>query len=215
MFSYSYLNGARETLHAFSVPIAMAHTTHITILNGLISNDEKAWRKFQDFYTPLITICGQDYKLSTEEIEDLRQDVMAEIYESEIASKYNPMRGRFRSLLRTIIHRKAYAIYKRRMPTTSPIDEATSLSTNDVESLESQWENEWREFIKDAALKILRDETNERQYMAFDLYVLQNMDVESVAAIMHMTVNQIYIAKSRLSSKLQEIVSSLKDTDGE
>ena len=193
----------------------MAHTTHKSILDGLISNEEKAWRKFQEFYTPLITICGQDYKLTQEEIKDLRQDVMAEIYQSDIASKYDPMRGRFRSLLRTIIHRKAYAIYKRRMPkTVLSVDELDGISSCEP-SLESRWEDEWREFVKNAALKILRDETSERQYMAFDLYVLQDMDVESVALIMKMNVNQVYIAKSRLEKRLQEIVASLKDFDGE
>ncbi|MCQ2397286.1 MAG: sigma-70 family RNA polymerase sigma factor [Lentisphaeria bacterium] len=193
----------------------MAHTTHKSILDGLHSNEEKAWRKFQEFYAPLITICGQDYDLTQEEIEDLRQDVMAEIYKSDIASKYDPMRGRFRSLLRTIIHRKAYAIRKQRIPRTFVSVNALDGLSSCEPSLESRWEDEWREFVKNTALKILRDETNERQYMAFDLYALQNMDVESVALIMKMNVNQIYIAKSRLESRLQEIVESLKKIDGE
>lgn len=189
----------------------MAHTTRQSILLGLISNDERAWMEFQEFYTPLIIICGQDYRLTPEEINDLRQEVMEEVFEKKIASKFNPARGRFRSLLRTIIHRKASAIFKRRVPSASPINEETEDSSMTENPLEARWDEEWREFIKNAALKILREESNERQYMAFDLYVLQGMEAESVASIMNMTTNQVYIAKNRLGGRLREIVASLEE----
>ncbi len=162
---------------------------------------------FQEFYTPLIVICGHDYHLTDEEIEDLRQEVMVDLFKNNVISKYDPRRGRFRGLLRTIIHHKAYRIYQKRLPNTEALTEENS---GVVDSQEGRWEDEWRAFLQEVALKQLRESADEQQYMAFDLYVLQEKDPKTVASILGFSVNQVYLAKNRLGAKLREIVEQLE-----
>ena len=127
----------------------MTYTTRKSLLNGVHDGDEMAWLQFQNFYRPLMRICGHDYNLTEEEIQDLQQEVLYEVFKANVAGKYDRRKGRFRDYLRTIIHRKAFAILKQRMPSDIPdfVLEETSVS------MDAQWEDEWRRFIMGNALE--------------------------------------------------------------
>ena len=65
----------------------MSYTTRKSLLNGVHNGDEMAWLQFQNFYRPLMRICGHDYKLTEEEIQDLQQEVLYEVFKADIAGK--------------------------------------------------------------------------------------------------------------------------------
>ena len=49
---------------------------------------------------------------------------------------------------------------------------------------------------------------DEKTFMAFELYGLQNRKVDTVADILEMTPNQIYVAKNRCLNILQKIITT-------
>lgn len=189
----------------------MSYTTRKSLLNGVHEGDEKAWLEFQNFYRPLMRICGHDYKLTDEELKDLQQDVLFEVFKADIAGKYDRTKGRFRDYMRTIIQRKAIAILKQRLT-----PDLTDGFLQDLQqSMDAQWEQEWREFILENAIDELKENISEKNFMAYDLYANKDLPPEKVAEILKMTTNQVYIAKTRCLQMLKDIVDRLKNDDSQ
>ncbi len=187
----------------------MAYTTRKTLLQGIHDNDEKSWEQFQEFYRPLIRICGHDYKLTDEEIKDLQQEVLIEIFRANVVNNYDKEKGRFRDYLRTIIHRKIFGAIKNRLPTL-PEDGAFQ---EKEESMEIDWSEEWRQFIIETALDELKEQVSETSFLAYDLYVNQGLPPAKVAKMLSITPNQVYSARTRCIQQLKEIVEKLKSDD--
>lgn len=185
----------------------MAYTTRKSLLNGLHDGDETAWEQFQEFYRPLIRICGHDYKLTEEEIQDLQQEVLLEVFKADVVGKYDQKRGRFRDYLRTIIHRKALVVLNRRLPILSQDD-------TEIEStMLKEWDEEWHAFILETAMDELKELVSETSFLAYDLYVNQKFPPDQVAKMLSITTNQVYIARTRCIQQLKEIVKKLKSDD--
>ena len=190
----------------------MAYTTRISMLRGVHEHDEHSWEEFQAFYTPLIFFCGRLYKLTHEELQDLRQEVFRQVATTDVTGKYDPTIARFRAYLQGVIRHCILAILRQRTPGKSSLEDLEESPAGQIEDKGVQVEFE--KLLLQAALEQLREELDERQFTAFDLYALQKRPVQEVAEIMKMTVNQVYLAKSRNTARLQEILESLRKEAG-
>jgi len=188
----------------------MAYTTCYTLLNGVADNDDASWRRFQEFYQPLITICGHDYGLNQSELEELQQDVLLAVFKENVVQNFVPGMGRFRDYLRVVIHRKAFAICSRR-PKKNNAPVAPEIPVEP--SQWSHWEDEWQAFMFSLALAKLKEQLDVSQYMAFEMYALKNMSPKDVAKILGISVESVYQTKTRLLVKLREIVTELKKSE--
>ena len=113
--------------------------------------------------------------------------------------------------MRTIIQRKAIAILKQRL--TPDITDGFLQELQ--QSMDAQWEQEWREFILENAIDELKENVSEKNFMAYDLYANKDLPPEKVAEILKMTTNQVYIAKTRCLQMLKDIVDRLKNDDSQ
>jgi len=191
----------------------MPYTTNHTILRGVAANDEDAWRAFINFYHPFIYLCGCDHGLTPEELEDLQQEVAMTICNGHVIDKYDVNVGRFRALLRSVIHHRAIDILRRRLPPSVEIDNDQLMEhvLNAAHSAQaSSPETEWQKTVLDMAMSELREKISHTNYLAFDLYVRQDMAPEKVAEMLEITLNQVYIAKNRGLAMLKTIVARLK-----
>ena len=187
----------------------MAYTTRKTLLNGVHQGDNRAWEQFWDFYRPLIRICGHDYKLTEDEIKDLQQEVLIEVFQADVVGKYNSQRGRFRDYLRTIIQRKIFGIFRKRFP---PCEQDDILAETES-TIEELWDEEWHAFLLEAAIDELKERVSETTFLAYDLYANQGMPPDVVASMLSINANQVYIAKTRCVQLLKEIIEKLKSDD--
>ncbi|MBR4222678.1 MAG: sigma-70 family RNA polymerase sigma factor [Victivallales bacterium] len=185
----------------------MAFTTRRSLLRGVHENTPAAWEKFQAFYTPLITLCGQDYGLNAEEIKDLRQNVLLAVFKHDLTGKFNPNIAHFRTLLRTVIQRKAIDILRQRLGCFKKLSNEIP---DDNQTLEAQWKEEWRQFLLKIANEELREIISNDHYMAFDLYFTQKRPVAEVCEVLGMTQNQVYTIRSRVFKQLQDIIQRLE-----
>ena len=185
----------------------MAFTTNHSLLRGVHDNTPEAWEKFQAFYTPLITLCGQDYGLNDEEIKDLRQDVLLAVFKNDLTGQFNPNIAHFRTLLRTVIQRKAIDILRQRLDSYKHLSDGVP---DDDQTMEAKWQEEWRQFLLKIANEELRETISNDHYMAFDLYVNQRRPVKEVCEVLGMTQNQVYTIRTRVVKQLQEIVQRLE-----
>ncbi len=186
----------------------MAFTTRRSLLRGVHDNTPAAWEKFQEFYTPLITLCGQDYGLNDEELKDLRQNVLLAVFKNDLAGQYNPNIAHFRTLLRTVIQRKAIDILRQRLGNN--FKKLSNEIPDDDQTLEAQWKEEWHQFLLKIANEELRETISNDHYMAFDLYFNQKRPITEVCEVLGMTQNQVYTIRLRVFKQLQEIVQRLE-----
>ncbi|MBO4513622.1 MAG: sigma-70 family RNA polymerase sigma factor [Victivallales bacterium] len=186
----------------------MAYTTRASLLRGIHAGDEASWKRFWDFYSPLILFCGGLFGLLPDEKQDLRQDVMLAVMKDAPTPRYDSTLGRFRTYLQGIIRHKAQDILRRRIGDGVDISVIEQIPDDDY--IQRKMDEEYENVIFNMALDELKDELDERQYIAYEMYALQNRPPEEVARILGMSVNQVYLAKSRGVKEMKAIVERLK-----
>ena len=188
----------------------MAFTTKKTLLSKISDGDEVSWDEFFEMYRPLIFIRGRDFGLNKTECDDLTQLVMAEVFKMRNRFSYDPAKGKFREYMKKIISHQAL-----RLKNDSYADKKFVTLSDDISEdnneLEQSWQQEWEAQQMKMALDELKHKIEPLTYQAFDLYALQNCAAEEVAAWLKISVNSVYLAKTRSIAKLKEIISNLPD----
>ena len=178
------------------------------MLRGIHAGDEASWKRFWDFYSPLILFCGGLFGLQADEKQDLRQEVMLAVMKEAPCPKYSKTLGSFRSYLQGIIRHKTLDILHRRLE--SKVGDTEMEQIPDEDCIQKMLDEEYEKIIFNMALEELGGAVDERQYVAYEMYALQDRPPEEVAHILQMSVNQIYLAKSRCTKEMKAIVERLK-----
>lgn len=174
------------------------------------SGDTDAWQEFTRRYSRLIWWFGKDTGLSSSEAEDLVQEVLADFARQASALEYDPGRGRFRGLLRTIARRRAIDMLRRKQ---LPMDASVSLSRlESVEAAEQAWERLDTRSLVLRALEQVATEVEPVTYQAFQLHMLEGWSVKRVAEFLGISNESVYAAKSRLLARIR--VSLAERADG-
>jgi RNA polymerase sigma-70 factor (ECF subfamily) len=77
--------------------------------------------------------------------------------------------------------------------------------------LEKIWDTEWEKNLLEVAISKARRRIDPAQYQIFDFYVNKNWDPERVAKACGVTVNQVYLAKHRVTEMITKEVERLKN----
>ena len=84
----------------------------------------------------------------------------------------------------------------------------------DPESEISQfWDREHDRYVADKIMQMIRPRFRPNTWEAFHRFVVEDKDAEQVAADLGMSVNSVYIAKSRVLAAFREEALGLLDQD--
>lgn len=188
----------------------MIYSTRKTLLEAIKDGGEVSWHEFYAVYRPLIILRGSDYQLTTDEKEELVQMVLLEIFHKCKSFHYDRSLGRLRDYLRRIIGCKAVDILRKRK--TNHVSADVLDRHPDRESLlELAWTNEWHNHLLSQAINILRSQIEPITFQAFELHVINERPAKEVASFLNISVNMVYVAKSRSASKLRTIIHELQE----
>ena len=83
----------------------------------------------------------------------------------------------------------------------------------DAEELEEVWQHEWRQAVLREAMRELAENPkfDPRTIRAFERVAFEEKPPAEVAAEVGMTVNEVYVAKSRVLQRLQRIMAELEE----
>jgi DNA-directed RNA polymerase specialized sigma24 family protein len=83
----------------------------------------------------------------------------------------------------------------------------------DPASDDAAWETERRQAVLALALTKLREEskTSDNTIRAFELTAIRGVPSDAAARECGMTVDEVYVAKNRVTKRLREIVAQLDD----
>lgn len=191
----------------------LATRTTTRLLDALLEPaNEPAWAQIDARYRPVIAGLARRLGLRDADAEEVAQQALSEFVRVYREGRYDRTRGRLSSWILGIAHNTALRIARTSKKNLLP--GATILSeTPDDNALRSIWTDERDRTILSRAIGMLRDESDvdDRTLLAFDLVALRGVPVAEAAAQSGMSVEQVYVAKSRMTKRLREVVAQLTE----
>ena len=191
-------------------------STHKSLLARLGDReDSSAWTEFCHRYGALIQNFARRRGLQEAEREDILQEVLFSLMKSMPGFEYDPSKGKFRSYLKTVV---LHTIYRKscqsgREQSLEDVGPAVDAAMADMH-IEESWEHEWRQYHLRRAMRKIDAEFNETDRTAFELYALEGQDVSEVGAVLGLSTDQVYQAKSRIKNRLTELIDQQVEEEG-
>lgn len=189
--------------------------TRATLIDRLKNwQDQASWQDFFDTYWKLIYGLARKFGLSEEDAQDVVQDTMISVANQMPNFKYDPEIGSFKSWLRTLIRwRIADHVRKRGIAITVPLqsepeggDDSFALKElpdKNSHTIDQLYEQEWQKNLLDAAIAKVKRKIDPQKYQIFDCYVNKEWPPEKVAAAFKISVDQVYLAKHRITEMIK------------
>jgi len=173
------------------------------------AHDESAWTEFCSHFQPVIIHFARKLGLSNVEAEDAAQETMATFFKAFRAGKYDPGKGRLSNWLFGIAKRVILNLRGHQPLEQLIADKATGTSfwdmVQDDRTLGRTWELEWQQMVMKRCMEQVRHEFDPKVFGAFRHYAIDQFTVKEVCQRFEMSRNAVYIAKSRVLSRLREL----------
>ncbi|MBL9140120.1 MAG: sigma-70 family RNA polymerase sigma factor [Verrucomicrobiales bacterium] len=178
------------------------------------TRDSDAWTDFVRLYTPLIFRYCQRLGLQEADAADVAQEVMRVASHQLPAFHYDVARGKFRGwLLQTTRHRVRQWI-ARRQRAPEPVEGETLerlLEPMAAADEDGRWEDDYRQRVFDWAADKARGEFQTSTWEAFWRTASNSVSVKEVATQLGISVGAVYIARSRVTARLRELIETVTE----
>jgi RNA polymerase sigma-70 factor (ECF subfamily) len=183
-------------------------TTSISLLARLrLPGDEQAWQRFVSLYTPLLYHWAKATGLRGSEAEDLVQDVFTTLITALPKFTYDRSQS-FRGWLRTIVVNRCRDRFRHRQHESPSLltQQWDGQSPDKIRTLE---EHEYRSLLACRALELMRSEFEEATWRACFECTVNDRPAADVAEQLGLSVNAVYVAKSRVLRRLRQELDGL------
>ncbi len=185
-------------------------TTPPSLLDRLRTSPEReAWGRFVEMYTPLLFAWATQAGLTGHDAADLVQDVFTVLVARLPEFRYDPARS-FRAWLKTILLNRGRNL-RRRQVTERRAGGADLNAVAGPEEVPDFEEEEYRRHLVQRALALMRAEFQPVTWQACWESVVRGRPPAEVAAELGVTVNAVYLARSRVLRRLREELRGLLD----
>lgn len=194
--------------------------TRTTLLERLKDwRDASSWQEFFDTYWKLIYSVAVKSGLKDAEAKDVVQETMISVAKHIPVFKYDRNLGSFKLWLLNMTRWRISDQFRKRESLVVPMfQEETTPGTEWLEqfadpasaNLEQLWEKEWEKTLLDAALTKVKRTLEPEKYQIFDFYVNKEWPPEKVAKTFSISVDQVYLAKHRITELLKHEIERLQ-----
>jgi RNA polymerase sigma factor (sigma-70 family) len=182
--------------------------------------DATTWEDFCDSYGRVVYAVALKSGLSPADAEDVTQETLLAVAKRIAGFNYDPSKGSFKSWLLTIARSRIIDCIRRhqrerRFEPPAPEDSSQTsflarIPDENLPQLDDLYETEWRLGLYESARERVRQRISPQQYQVFDLYVVREWPPEKVASTLELSLNQVYLAKHRVSEAIREEVNRLE-----
>lgn len=187
-------------------------TTTTLLLESLKDPSQDAvWQEFDLRYRPLLASFGRSLGLGNEDAEEVAQEALSEFVRAYRDGKYSRERGRLSSWIIAIARNRIADRRRVLAKRAGQRGESMLVDLKDAAKLTQIWETERRRTIFLRAFDMLREggRTEERTLRAFELVTMRGVPAAAAAAECGMTVDEVYVAKNRVTRRLRDLVEQL------
>jgi RNA polymerase sigma-70 factor (ECF subfamily) len=183
------------------------NTTPVSLLERLRRpGDADAWPRFVELYSPLLFAWARREGLAEADAADLVQDVFA-LLVCKLPEFVHDGRRSFRAWLKTVALNKLRENCRRAPPPGQAPDGVLDEVAGPAS--EAFWEAEYREHLAARALAVMRAEFQPATWKAFWELVVAGRPGADVARELGLSVNAVYIARSRVLRRLRQELEGL------
>jgi RNA polymerase sigma-70 factor (ECF subfamily) len=174
------------------------------------------WQTLVELYDPLIRSWLKRQSVLASDADDLVQDVLTVVARRLKDFEHNGRTGAFRNWLRTVTVncvRDFWRSKKREHAATGQVQELLDQLMDPSSGLSQNWDQEHDRYVTKQLLSRLRDEFEPTTWRAFERVALDGAPAAQVAAELGVTVNSVFIAKSRILARLRQESRGLIDDE--
>lgn len=188
---------------------AMNHTSASLLDRLRLDSDPESWQRMVEIYTPLIHNWLSRHGLQEQDRNDIVQEVLTVVMRRLPDFEHNQRVGAFRAWLRTITVnclRDFWKAQRIRPKATGDTDFLQIMNQmEDPESALSQlWDREHDLHVTQKLLELIKPQFAENTWLAFQGVTLEGRKADEVAAELQITINAVYIARSRVLAQLRQ-----------
>jgi RNA polymerase sigma-70 factor (ECF subfamily) len=191
--------------------------TSTSLLDRLrLQPDAEAWQRLVELYTPLIRGWLRRHGRLDQDADDLVQEVLAVVVRKLPDFRREPRTGAFRRWLRTITVNCLRDFWRaRRARPVATGDSAFLEMLHQLEDPDSAlsrlWDREHDHHVTHRLLQLIQPKFEPSTWRAFQRVALEGAAAEVVAAELGISVNAVFIAKSRVLTRLRQEGEGLID----
>jgi RNA polymerase sigma-70 factor (ECF subfamily) len=194
----------------------MAETSASLLDQLRAAPDGDAWGRLVDLYSPLIRAWLLRQGLARQDADDVTQDVLTVLVRRLPDFERAPRTGAFRRWLRTITVNCLRDFWRSqrgrpRATGSSDFQEVLEQLADPDSGLSRQWDQEHDQHVTRRLLEMIRAHFEASTWAAFRRFALDGEPAERVAAELGLTVNAVFIAKSRVLGRLRQEAAGILD----
>jgi RNA polymerase sigma-70 factor (ECF subfamily) len=196
--------------------------TSSSLLERLRAQDRQAWIRLVGLYGPLVYRWCRQSGLASEDAEDVGQEVFAAVYRKVADFRRAQAGDTFRGWLRVITRNKVRDLVRRRgdheetaQGGTDPLRRLLQVPADADSDFEPAADPTETVLLAHRALELLREEFTDEKWQVFHRVVVEGQPPADVAADLGVSVNIVYLTKSRGLRRLREEFAGLLDLDNE
>ena len=170
------------------------------------------WAELDARYRPILIGFARNLGLDDADAADVAQETLTKFLEQYRDGRYDRERGRLGAWLVGIARYRVLDV--RRKHGKRPLrGESAMIDIDDEKGMTEVWEDERRKAILRQAMDRLRNEsrTDEKTISAFEMLFVHGMTAQAVAEELGLSVQGVYVAKSRIAERLQKIVGNIEN----
>jgi RNA polymerase sigma-70 factor (ECF subfamily) len=197
-----------------------APATRLSLLVRLRdARDDGAWSQFVDLYAPLVFGFARKHGLQDADAADLTQDVLLAVSGGIRRLDYDPRRGSFRGWLFTVARNKLrnfLAALGRPGRATGDPDAQHRLQELPArdEDQAAWWDQEYEQRVFAWAAQQVRGAFQDSTWQAFWQTAVEGKAGPQVAQALGLTVAAVYLARSRVTARLKQLIRETLDEPG-
>ncbi len=189
--------------------------TSVSFLDSLKADENSdSWREFVDLYAPLIRIWLSGQHVREQERDDVTQEVMSTVYK-KLPDFQRQRTGSFRKWLKQITiycwRNQSRKINKSKAIGGSDFGNQIAALEDPDGEMSRQWDQQHDQYILQQLLEKIRPSVRESTWDAFRSVSIESKTVEETAEQLGISVNAVYVAKSRVLSQLRKLSEGLVD----
>ena len=193
--------------------------TSITLLQRLQhSNDPENWERLMSLYRPLLTSWLRRYDVQVSDSDDLIQEVLMAVAKDLPTFDHNGRTGAFRAWLRSIMVNRLRNFWRsrgRQLQAQGGSDIQQRLAQLDDPSSEMSqlWNQQHDLHVAQQLLRQVEPDFTAQTWAAFTRVAIDGQRADAVAAELGISTNAVFIAKSRVLSRLRREAAGLIDSN--
>lgn len=180
--------------------------------------DDDAWKQFLDLYGQTIFQFVRSRGLQDADAADLVQEVFRRVGNAIGKLDYEKSKGGFRAWLFTITRNCLNTFFEKQQRVVPALNDSNPVQrfgrmAGGEDELSKRFEQEFRRQTMAKAIDIVRPNTEPKTWSAFQMTAIENRPIDEVCEALDMKRGAIYVARSRITSKLRDEVKKMMEED--